>query len=228
MNLLEVKGVRKSFTTPTTLEILKGIDLAIAPSETVAIIGPSGSGKSTLLHILATLEEPSSGLIQLFGHSINHQSLSELRSKKVGLIFQSGNLLEEETLLDNLLIKAKIARRPVHQKSESHSEACALLSKVGLIERKNFPVKHLSGGEKQRAAIARALMNSPDLILADEPTGNLDREAAKKVQDLLIGCCKEFKKSLIVVTHDKLFADQCDRKLLLNEGILIEPPKEEL
>ena len=221
-SILTAKQLTKTFPSPRKVEVLKGIDLSLKSSETLAIIGPSGSGKSTLLHILGTLESPSQGSLTFFDKPYSKYDTSFLRSQKIGFIFQSGNLLEEETLLDNLLIKAKIARRASHETSDAYKEACEFLEKVGLSHRKDFPVKHLSGGEKQRASIARALMNNPCLLLADEPTGNLDLACAKNIQDLLIGCCKQLKKSLIVVTHDKSFADQCDRTLSLNEGYIVD------
>ena len=221
ITVLSAKGIQKTFSSPTKVDVLKGIDLTIHPCETVAIVGPSGSGKSTLLHILGTLEAPTSGTLRFFGANYSKKDTSTLRSEKIGFVFQSSNLFEEETLLNNLLVKARIARRAIHKESEAYREACELLRKVGLSHRMEFPVKNLSGGEKQRASIARALMNNPTLILADEPTGNLDAASAKNIQDLLIGCCKELKKSLIVVTHDPAFADQCDRKLSLVDGSII-------
>ena len=220
--ILRVQNVEKSFFSPRKIDILNGIDFSVNLCETVAIVGPSGSGKSTLLHIMGTLESPTSGAVLFFGKPILKRDIASIRSEKMGFVFQSGNLLEDESLLDNLLIKAKIARRQIHKKSNGYQEAVSLLEKVNLLHRKDFAVKHLSGGEKQRASIARALMNNPSLILADEPTGNLDEASAKNIQDLLIGCCKQLKKSLIVVTHDKAFADQCDRTLSLTEGHIID------
>jgi len=222
--ILSAKNIHKSFFHPKEITVLKGVDLEIYPSETVAIIGPSGSGKSTLLHILATLETPSSGDLSFFQTPVTAYSLSNIRNTHMGFVFQSGNLLEEYSLIDNLLIKAKIARKRTHKNSHSYKQALLLLEKVGLLHRQNFYVKYLSGGEKQRAAIARALMNDPKIILADEPTGNLDMASAENIQKLLINCCKEFQKSLIVVTHDMHFANLCDRKLELREGLLINEP----
>ncbi len=221
-NVLDAKGITKTFTSPQKVHVLNGIDLSIAPCETVAIIGPSGSGKSTLLHILGTFEAATSGSLSFFGIPVAKKNISELRAHEIGFVFQSGNLLEEETLLANLLIKARIARRSVKKNSDAYNEAILLLEKVGLSHRRDFSVKHLSGGEKQRASIARALMNNPSLILADEPTGNLDAASARNIQDLLIACCKQLKKSLIVVTHDKEFADHCDRRLSLTKGCIID------
>jgi lipoprotein-releasing system ATP-binding protein len=135
-------------------------------------------------------------------------------------VFQAGNLLEEYPLIDNLLLKAKIARRQTSKGSDAYNEALALIDDVGLSHRLNFPLKFLSGGEKQMASIARALINNPGLILADEPTGNLDQTSAHHVQEILLNCCKKFNKSLIVVTHDKAFSKLVDRKLHLDSGLL--------
>lgn len=220
--VLVASNIKKSFSSPEKIEILKGVNLSISPCETVAIVGASGSGKSTLLHILGTLESPSEGHLSFFGNLLKQHDISKLRSHRVGFVFQSGNLLEDETLLDNLLIKAKIARRNIHKNSPAYLEAIELLEKVQLIHRKDFLVRHLSGGEKQRAAIARALVNNPSLILADEPTGNLDKNTSKQIEDLLLNCCKQLKKSLIVVTHDHNFADKCDRKMSLVDGALLD------
>jgi lipoprotein-releasing system ATP-binding protein len=147
--------------------------------------------------------------------------ISEIRNKKFGFVFQSSNLLEEESLLENLLLKAKIARRPTFKGSQAYEEALALINQVGLSHRVKFPVKYLSGGEKQRAAIARAFMNNPDLILADEPTGNLDKYSKEQVETILLTSCQKFNKSLIVVTHDNNFLKLVETKLQLEKGILL-------
>lgn len=220
--VLSARGIQKHFYQEAKLEVLKDVSLEVGKSETIAIVGVSGCGKSTLLYILATLEKPTSGTLELLGIPIEKHCESYIRNHLMGFIFQSGNLLEEYSLLDNLLIKAKIARKAVHKQSESYQKAISLLEKVGLSSRMNFLVKYLSGGEKQRAAIARALMNDPEIILADEPTGNLDVQSAKNIQELLINCCKEFQKSLIVVTHDTEFANLCDRTLKLHVGKLYD------
>lgn len=219
--ILRATAIEKKFYHPHELKVLNNVSLFVNKGETVAIVGVSGCGKSTLLHILGTLEKPSSGSLYLFDKEIGSHTLSNVRNDHIGFIFQANNLLEEYSLLDNLLIKAKIARKKTHKGSISYQQASALLEKVGLSHRAHFIVKYLSGGEKQRAAIARAFMNDPTLILADEPTGNLDLMSAKNVQDLLINCCKEFQKSLIVVTHDTKFANLCDRRLTLQDGQLL-------
>ena len=146
--------------------------------------------------------------------------VATIRNKHYGFVFQTGNLLEEYSLIENLLLKAKIARRPSFKGSKSYNEALTFIEQVGLSHRLQFPLKYLSGGEKQRAAIARALMNNPDLILADEPTGNLDQASKEHVQEILLNCCKKLNKSLIVVTHDSDFSNLVDTKLQLESGLL--------
>lgn len=218
--LLKARQISKKFLNPIPVEILKGIDLDVHQGESIAIVGKSGEGKSTLLHILGTLEKPCSGLLEICGNNVANTSFAKLRNQHIGFIFQSFNLLEDYTTLENVLMPAKIARRPTHQGSPAHLRALMLLEAVGLSERAHFLTKLLSGGEKQRAAIARALCNDPDLILADEPSGNLDYFHSQEVHSLLFRLCKEFHKSLIVVTHDKEFSALCDRTLLLKDGIL--------
>lgn len=218
--VLEAKNIVKTFFHPEPITVARSISLSVYPSESVAIIGPSGSGKSTLIHILATLEEPSSGEILLNGSVIKSSDFPKIRSCKIGIVFQSNHLLDELSVLENLLLKASIARRPIHQGSESYEEALNLLERVELSHRTHFAVKLLSGGEKQRAAIARAMMNSPKVLLADEPTGNLDAQTAESIQNLFIDSAKELGYSLIFVTHDKNFAEKADRLFFLDEGSL--------
>jgi lipoprotein-releasing system ATP-binding protein len=220
--ILEASGVCKEFLIPKKIAVLSDINLRVHQGETLSIIGPSGCGKSTLLHILGTLESPSKGELIYFGKPCKKSSIPHLRNKEIGFVFQSGNLLEEYTLLENLLIKAKIARRSTEKHSASYKEAVNLLDQVGLGHRIEFPVKYLSGGEKQRASIARAFMNDPHLVLADEPTGNLDETQASSIQELLTECCRAKGKSLVVVTHDPHFARLCDHVYELENGILIQ------
>ncbi len=210
----------RSVYTPSRIEVLKGIDLDVERGESVAIVGKSGEGKSTLLHILGSLEKPCSGQLEICGQDILHVSLAELRNAHIGFIFQSYNLLDDYTLLDNVLLPARIGRKPVQPGTAAHSRALELLEIVGLKDRAHFLAKLLSGGEKQRAAIARALCNDPDLILADEPTGNLDHFHSQEIHSLLINLSKDFHKTLIVVTHDKELSSLCSRTLLLKDGNL--------
>lgn len=214
--ILKATKIQKIFPGPTPLEIFKDISLEIYKGESVAIIGKSGSGKSSLLHILGTLDTPTSGSI-IFP-SMPDASLQKIRSHKIGFVFQSFHLLEDYTLLENILMPGKIAGGK--NKTLLKSRALELLEKVNLIDKKNMPLKLLSGGEKQRAAIARALYNDPDILFVDEPTGSLDSTNARLVQDLLLGCCKKQGKALFLVTHDEEFASCCDRMFTLKEGRL--------
>ena len=222
MNTPVIKAVKltKKFFSPTPLEVLKGVDIQIYPGQSAAIIGKSGEGKSTLLHILGTLEEPCSGTLEICGQDVSHSSVAKLRNQHIGFIFQSYHLLDNYTTLENVLMPAKIARKSSHPGSAAHQRALMLLELVGLQDRAHFPAKLLSGGEKQRAAIARALCNDPDLILADEPSGNLDSRQSQEIQSLLIRLTHEFNKALIVVTHDKDFSSLCNKTWLLKDGNL--------
>jgi len=208
--ILEADEICKSFDQ---LEVLKGVSLEVHPGETIAIMGKSGGGKSTLLHILGTLETPSKGLLKICGQ-IPGRDVSSLRNRHVGFIFQAYHLLEDFTALENVLMPIKISRKEAPQRAKQ------LLKEVGLEGKEQVLAKYLSGGEKQRVAIARALANEPDLLLADEPTGNLDRAYSLEIQNLLLSKAKQFGKALILVTHDEEFARKCDRILFLKEGRL--------
>src|SRR5579885_2914386 len=170
--LLKAKGLSKTYSSPTLVEVLKNITLEVEQGEAIAIMGKSGEGKSTLLHILGTLEKPSDGEIEICGKKVSHFPLAPLRNQHIGFIFQSFNLLEDYTALENVLMPAKIGRKATHPNSEAYQRGLNLLERVGLSPRAHFLTKLLSGGEKQRVAIARALCNDPDLIFADEPSGN--------------------------------------------------------
>ncbi len=220
MTIIKAKKLTKKFFSPSPVEVLKGIDFEISYGESAAIIGKSGGGKSTLLHILGTLEKPCSGSLEICGQDVQATSLPELRNAHIGFIFQSCNLLESDTTIDNVLMPARIARKSTRIGSAAYNRALLILELVGLKDRALFPTKLLSGGEKQRVAIARALCNDPDLILADEPTGNLDSKQSQEIQSLLIGLSRDFHKTLIVVTHDKEFSSLCNQTWLLKDGIL--------
>ena len=206
--------------SPTPVHVLKGASLEVLQGTSVAIMGKSGEGKSTLLHILGSLEKPTSGEITICGLKTHETSLPLLRNTHIGFVFQSYNLLDDYTLLDNVLLPAKIARLPTKKGSPAYKRALELLEQVGLGHRAHFLAKLLSGGEKQRAAIARALCNDPELILADEPSGNLDSIHSQAIHQLLISLCKEHHKTLIVVTHDQALSSLCDKIYLLKDGIL--------
>jgi lipoprotein-releasing system ATP-binding protein len=218
--LLRVTKLTKKFSSPTPVDVLKGIDLEVFPGDSIAIVGKSGEGKSTLLHILGTLEKPSSGTIEICGNDVSKIALPQLRNAHIGFIFQSCHLLDEDTALENVLMPAKSARKATHIGSSAYQRALELLDLVGLKDRAHFRTKLLSGGEKQRIAIARALCNDPDLILADEPSGNLDNKLSQEIHALLIRLSKEFRKALIVVTHDRELSSLCGKTLILKDGIL--------
>lgn len=215
--MFRAENLHKTFPDPEELHVLKGVSLTLATGESVAIIGKSGEGKSTLLHLLGGLEPPCRGNLFLFDTPITPSNAPQIRNRHMGLIFQNFNLLEEYTLLENVLLPARIGRIYTPQ---TRQRALFLLEQVGLEERKNHLVKKLSGGEKQRGAIARALLNNPSLILADEPTGSLDQASARMIHDLLFHLCRTENKGLIIVTHDLELAHLCDRILTLREGNL--------
>lgn len=210
--VLDAEEIHKSFDE---LQILKGASLKIRPAESIAIMGRSGEGKSTLLHILGTLELPSKGNLKIMGEVPTKTNLFYLRNQHVGFIFQAYHLLEDFTVLENVLMPMRIGRS-VPQEEWGRQ----LLAEVGLTGKEGVLAKFLSGGEKQRLAIARALCNKPALLLADEPTGNLDKAHSEMIQKLLLEKAKQFGAALIVVTHDPEFASLCDRTLLLKEGQL--------
>lgn len=209
--ILKAEKLKKTFLYPAPLMILEDLDLEIHSGESIAICGRSGEGKSTLLHLLGTLETPDTGKLFIQGKEVTPQNASYTRSNSLGFVFQSYQLLEDFTALENVLMPAWIARKNV---TENHG--LFLLDLVGLKEKAYSPCAYLSGGEKQRVAIARALCNDPPLLLADEPSGSLDPENAKNVETLLFQLVKEQGKSLILVTHDTALANQASRTYLLH------------
>lgn len=219
-SILKAEKLSKHYYAPNPICVLKDISLEVKEGETLAILGPSGIGKSTLLNILGTLEKPTTGSLEIVGNNSSQGNLAKIRNNHIGFIFQSYHLLEEYTSLENVLMPAKIGRQSLSQDSPSFKRALMLLEKVGMTQRSNFLTKLLSGGEKQRIAIARALCNDPAIILADEPTGNLDEYNSQLIHTLLIDCAKEFNKALIVVTHNQDLAKLCDKRFLLKEGVL--------
>lgn len=218
MPLLSAQEIYKTYPGPKPLPILKGLSFTLLKGESVAIMGRSGEGKSTLLQILGTLDQPDSGTLSILGNEVTKRSLNELRSQAIGFLFQSFHLLEDFSLLDNVLMPATIARR---SRKEAMPRAMHLIERVGLRGREKQMVKTLSGGERQRVALARALCNDPAILFADEPTGNLDYQTACQVQDLLLSLTKDEQKSLVLVTHNEDLAALCDRRLLLREGLLV-------
>ena len=218
--MLKADKITKTFGFPHKTTLLDQVSLSIKPKETLAIMGASGVGKSTLLHILGTLDKADSGLISIAGMPTS-KNLSHLRNQCIGFIFQSFFLIDNLSVLQNVLMPAKIARQKTNKGSKSYIRALYLLEKVGLLEHKDQLAKNLSGGEKQRASIARALCNNPSIIFADEPTGNLDSKSSAMVQKLLLDCVHQEGKTLVVVTHDESFAQKCDRVLHLEDSKLI-------
>lgn len=218
--ILSAKNIRKSFLRPNQVEILKGVSLDLHPGESIAIIGASGEGKSTLLHILGTLEEATSGELFVMGRPALLRPAPILRNRHIGFVFQNFNLLEDYSVLHNVLMPALISGKEIGKQSDSYKRAVELLTQVGLKEKLHFSTKLLSGGEKQRSALARALCNDPEILLADEPSGNLDHETSRQIHQLLINSVSELKKGLIVVTHDEELAALCQRRYILSDGYL--------
>jgi lipoprotein-releasing system ATP-binding protein len=219
--ILKAEHLKKTFLRPKRLELFTNISLSIEPGESIAICGRSGDGKTTLLHVFGTLEEPDVGELYISGIKATKQNAHLLRLNHIGFVFQAFNLLEDFTALDNTLMPSRIKRDPVHKGSASYARAAELLHEVGLGDHLHTPAKLLSGGERQRVAIARALVNNPELILADEPSGNLDRANAQRIGELLLNCTLAKKKGLILVTHDQDLAKLCQKTYQLQSGKLI-------
>lgn len=218
--LLKAENITKAFYHPKTVHILKNISLQVIAGESVAIIGRSGEGKSTLLQILGTLEDPCKGSLYIEGEKVAAANRMYLRNAKIGFVFQFFHLLEDYTALENVLMPARIARQPIGKKSQAEERALFLLEKVGLVDRAHFHTKLLSGGEKQRVALARAMCNDPCLILADEPSGNLDSQTAQLIHEILINFAQNPSKALLLVTHDRELARLCSRQYELRNGSL--------
>jgi lipoprotein-releasing system ATP-binding protein len=202
------------------LDVLKGVDLHIAPSEIVSIVGSSGAGKTTLLTILGTLDKPTSGEIEFNGiniTSLSEKKLAQFRNQYIGFVFQFHHLLPEFTALENICIPAFINKA---SKKEAELNAYKLLNLLGLEDRANHKPSELSGGEQQRVAVARALINNPKVIFADEPSGNLDSTNAQKLHELFFTLRQELKQTIVVVTHNELLANMADRKLVMKDGLI--------
>lgn len=217
--LIQIDGVYKHYVRQQTqIDVLRGVSMQIAAGEMVAIVGPSGAGKSTLLHLMGGLDRPSRGAVRY--DDVNFQQLTDdqladFRNRHIGFVFQFHHLLPEFSALENTMMPALIRRRT---KREVQQEAQQLLLSVGLGERMQHRPGELSGGEQQRVAVARALMNRPEVILADEPTGNLDRATGQSVQKLLRQLNEERGQTFVIVTHDREFAAHMDRAISLVDG----------
>ena len=212
-------GLTRTFTTPgASLEILRGVDLSVYPAQVVAILGPSGSGKSTLLHLLGGLDRPTAGEIYWSERRIDalpQRVLAAERAERLGLVFQQHYLLEDLTVLENVTLPGRIAGRPDGVRGRE------LLERVGLSERATFLPKRLSGGERQRVAVARSLYSRPQVILADEPTGSLDRVSAADVYALLAQLAREEGSAVVMVTHDEGLVQGVDARFRLEQGVLV-------
>jgi len=216
--MLQAQGIKKSYGA---LRVLKGVDIQIAEGEVVAIVGASGAGKSTLLHLLSTLDTPDEGTVWMDGLNVYQKSASELaafRNKHMGFVFQFHNLLPEFSALENVMIPGLIARDP---ESVVKKKATDLLVRLGLQERLHHKPSELSGGEQQRTAVARALVNSPRLVFADEPSGNLDSKNAAELHQLFLQLRQELKHTFVIVTHNPDFAAMADRKLEIRDGVMV-------
>jgi lipoprotein-releasing system ATP-binding protein len=216
--MIHVQEIKKSFGS---LAVLKGIDLHVASGEIVSIVGPSGAGKTTLLQIIGTLDRPDSGNIRIRDteiSSMEERKLAAFRNREIGFVFQFHNLLPEFTALENVCIPAFICNTP---KIKAEKRAAELLDYLRLSDRMEHKPSELSGGEKQRVAVARALMNNPAVILADEPSGNLDSENQRELHQLFLKLRDEFHQTFVIVTHDTTLATLSDRVITMRDGLIV-------
>lgn len=215
--MIEAKGVRKSYGD---LEVLKGIDMTVGQGEVVSIVGSSGAGKTTLLQILGTLDRPDSGSlihegVDVFG--LSRKKLAAFRNEHIGFVFQFHQLLPEFTALENVCMPAFIGNA---SKKEAEARATELLDYLGLSDRATHKPNELSGGEQQRVAVARALINRPSLVLADEPSGNLDSQNSKELHRLFFDLREKYNQTFVIVTHNTELAEMADRKLTIQDGLI--------
>lgn len=222
--MIEIKNIHKSYGS---LEVLKGIDAVIEQGEIVAIVGASGAGKTTLLQIVGTLDKPDCGEIRYDGKRVDNlpdREMARFRNGHIGFVFQFHQLLPEFTALENVMIPALIGGR---NSSEAEREAKRILDFLSLGDRLDHKPAQLSGGEKQRVAVARALINRPSVILADEPSGSLDSKNKIELHKLFFDLRDEFKQTFVIVTHDETLAQMTDRILFMKDGAIVDPPEKE-
>ncbi|BDR59158.1 ABC transporter ATP-binding protein [Xylocopilactobacillus apicola] len=223
MSLLTIEKVTRSYGKgESKFEALKGVSLDIDKGESVAIVGKSGSGKSTLMHIMALLDQPTSGEIKLNERStkdIRAKELNSIRNKTFGFVFQQFFLNAKDTVLENVMLPLKISGITGRKRQEMALKA---IDAVGLSEKKNNRASDLSGGQKQRVCIARALVNNPNIIFADEPTGNLDSQTGEKIEDILFDLHRNNQITLIIVTHDDDLAAKCERQIQIRDGEVVK------
>ena len=216
--MIKVSNIHKRFGD---LEVLKGVSLDVREGEIVSIVGASGAGKTTLLQIIGTLLSADGGEVEVAGvklSSLNNRRVAEFRNRHIGFVFQFHNLLPEFSALENVMMPALIGGA---KRKEAEQRAAELLEAVGLTERAEHKPAQMSGGEQQRVAIARALMNRPSVILADEPTGNLDTHNRNEIQRLLFDIREKFGQTIVMVTHDETLADMADRKRVMSDGAIL-------
>lgn len=214
-SMIQAENIKKSYGS---LQVLKGVSLSIETGEVISIVGKSGAGKSTLLHILGTLDSPDAGTLLFAGENIlnlKKNQLATFRNRQIGFVFQFHHLLPEFSALENICIPAFIGG--VRQK-EAENRAAVLLDYLGLADRAHHKPAQMSGGEQQRVAVARALINNPNLVLADEPSGNLDSESSRDLHNLLFKLRKDFKQTFVIVTHNQELASMSDRILRMEDG----------
>lgn len=226
--VVDIRNVHKIYTRGSEkLDVLKGVSLQVAQGEFLALMGPSGSGKTTLLNLMAGIDTPTSGDVTVNGRDIGKMGEDQLaawRTRNVGYVFQSFNLLPVLTAYEN--VELPLLLLPIDRKRR-HEQVMTALEVVGLAERKKHLPSQLSGGQEQRVAIARAIATDPALVLGDEPTGDLDRENAESMMELITTLCQEFQKTFVIVTHDPKVAERASRVLHMDKGILVEnqPPR---
>lgn len=216
--MITCKNIFKSYDK---LQVVKGVSLEISKGDLVCIVGPSGAGKSTLLHIIGTLDKADSGFVSINGQDIaalKDNSLSKFRNEYLGFVFQFHHLLPEFNAIENVCIPAYIAKK---SESQAEKRAKELLDFLGLKDRMYHKPNELSGGEQQRVSVARALMNNPLVILADEPTGNLDTERSEELHQLFFDLKKEFNQTFVIVTHNELLANRADKKFSMKDGLIV-------